>query len=50
MEIIYIVSSMLLLLFVGMFLALRSKEAKATRRHDSATDPMFRRRSVSRNR
>ncbi|MGD0488959.1 MAG: hypothetical protein ABSB94_17430 [Syntrophorhabdales bacterium] len=47
MEILYITWGMLLFLFVGMLLVLRAKEGKATRRRDSATDPMFRRPSAS---
>jgi hypothetical protein len=50
METTYIAWGMLLCVFVGVFLALRTREDKATRRRDSATDPMFRRRSDSGNR
>ncbi len=50
MEITYLTWGMLLFLFVGMLLVLRAKEDKATRRHDLATDPMFRRPSASRHR
>ena len=47
MEITYITWGMLFCFFVGMLLALRAKEDKATRRRESTIDPMFRRRSPS---
>jgi hypothetical protein len=47
MEITYIAWGMLFCFFIGMLLALRAKEGKATRRRESAIDPMFRRRSSS---
>ena len=46
MEIVYITSGMLLFVFIGGALVLRAKEDKATRRCESATDPMFRRPSA----
>ncbi len=44
MEILYVAWGILVVLFIVMLLALRVNEDKATRRRESAIDPMLRRR------